>query len=714
MSETKIIQCIIPNLLAGEYKIKVDQTIQAAENIQTINKDFTFGVDAARFTLNAQDIYAAYPPENTTGDYSNHLPHIVFNRRTLPWERTIDGKEPKFTREGKEPVDIPPCPWMTLLLFSDEEMKDIKIISTALEDVIIAGDKKDTITRPGIAKNGDKNKENTLRLMPWESATQKCMIIDITKDQFYRSVPDENDLPFLAHSKLVTIDHKDQNGIEDTVVETQEQKFEIEVYSSQEPSDTSKDATKGKEKIEVNKTKVTGDGYFSVLMGNRLITSKGTYTAVLVSLEGFGPYLTTSPSKDISTDKVRLVVLAHWTFTNHGNKTFKTLLDNVAVKSMAVETTSTPLRPYLNQGYVPMKHHMKNGAKNMSWYRGPFVPNELGFNTFLFESFTSADGALRYHQDTGLMDVSISAAWELGKLLALQNKEFTKAIVAWNTNPLHHPHRKKESYTKDDIVNWLEKGEKKENIHDSGFIFYKPYPGIVVDFLKEIASFKGVPISYLIPDIKCLKDDQHDNAVGALSMFYVDPLWIYALLEGAVSLRSSNHTQTRYNISNIIKEVYYFSEDEKAMGFLLRSPLVSGWRGIEIKVYNDTKSTEPLDFPIRFERILPDTFLGIFPTSITRIEVIQPYEGLHFGVKPEGDLAYSKLIKNNEGKTDANKKVQINQGNKLIAADHIKVNLLAQELKKLSAETPFTSAEFAFQMIDSPILATFNIKPQKL
>lgn len=97
MSETtQIVDYFLPNLTAGKYTVEVVQKVIDTKNskttLQEVKKRLDFAIDAARFTLNSDDIYSVYPPANTTGDYQNHFPHVVFNRRTLPWERTIDGK----------------------------------------------------------------------------------------------------------------------------------------------------------------------------------------------------------------------------------------------------------------------------------------------------------------------------------------------------------------------------------------------------------------------------------------------------------------------------------------------------------------------------------------------------------------------------------------------------------------------------------------------
>ena len=76
MSEnTKIVQCFLPAMVAGKYTTEVSQrVIKDKVSIQDIKKTFDFGVDAARFTLNPNDIYSVYPPANKSETIRNHCP----------------------------------------------------------------------------------------------------------------------------------------------------------------------------------------------------------------------------------------------------------------------------------------------------------------------------------------------------------------------------------------------------------------------------------------------------------------------------------------------------------------------------------------------------------------------------------------------------------------------------------------------------------------
>ena len=81
-----------------------------------------FQVDAPRFTLNPSDIHSVYPPSDQTGKFDNTLPQVVFTRRTLPWERTLDGQAPNTEH---------PCPWLGLPLVEEDEL--LEEASSALD-----------------------------------------------------------------------------------------------------------------------------------------------------------------------------------------------------------------------------------------------------------------------------------------------------------------------------------------------------------------------------------------------------------------------------------------------------------------------------------------------------------------------------------------------------------------------------------------------------
>src|SRR4051812_17449774 len=98
-----------PALAPGSYelqvawKVEIDGKAEVVETTESVN----FDVASERFWLDPSEIDSVYPPEGSTGDYGNHLPHIALSRDTLPWER--------FAKAGSD------APWLALLLFDQDE-----------------------------------------------------------------------------------------------------------------------------------------------------------------------------------------------------------------------------------------------------------------------------------------------------------------------------------------------------------------------------------------------------------------------------------------------------------------------------------------------------------------------------------------------------------------------------------------------------------------
>jgi len=708
---------------AGRYTAEVTQrVIKDKENLQTITKNFDFGVDAARFQIGPNAIYSVYPPANKSGNYSESLPHMVFTRRTLPWERTLDGKAPVFQREEtvaskRNPQDSPPVPWMALLLFTEEEMAALQISKNTIGN-IIQPNLADGIIRPEIFQYGTTDK-NVLTLMEWEKTTDGCFTIDLTKEQFEKNIPSTKSLSLLAHAKEVSIAHKDKEGITD-----------------------------------INND---GTGVFSVIVGNRLPAKGKNHTALLVSLEGYGNYLKDADSvKTIPAgNKARLAVLASWNFIDSGSSSFLELINGVETKSMKIERgkEAAELLPYFDSGYAPLEHLTRSGAKTISWYHGPFVPKMFPATSRSI-SFSSSDAALRYDKTTGFFDISFAAAWQLGRILALQNQEFSKAILNWRTAQ----YQLESSNSRKDILNAILDNPSKIDLKDKVINYLgvlnkvevnavtdnvpKPSTAIpeeVKRFLGALYKLNGVPFSYLVPHGYLLEKQHHKNNEhysGTISFFYVDPNWIEALLDGALSIGRSDKNDSLLElaitgkfIDGYIPQSLRTSSSAKkteerrlnTTGFLFRSDLISGWRGIEIQAFDADKKLLPA---LRFERIDADIFLGVFNGNLSRITVTQPYEGLQFGIKRDAN-GFKKNLKNEDGTnkqiSDGTADVNTELNNGLIENNIIDIAKLADVMHQKLAKKNwmntegeskgeyFTSAEFAFQMVDSPVKRTILI-----
>ncbi|MFB6440152.1 hypothetical protein ACFCVY_25830 [Streptomyces sp. NPDC056411] len=294
------------------------------------------------------------------------------------------------------------APWLALMVFRAGELPDAPeslgqtTTRTVAElrspgDGILGPDLSDTGITPGIAAS-------------------RCQSIDVPAALFTALVPREEELNYLAHVR--------------------------DVSTRPQRRDDGEILTKGQ---------------YAVLAANRLPRQPGTYTAHLVSLEGFNGKLNPGQLGG-NVRSVRLCVLHSWTFTSDpaGTRDAAALLSNLVAPARADrENLTLRLRPSgsvaarstadaeqyarrrLHLGYTPLPYRLLSGETTYGWYRGPLVP-VMAAETRDFARDTpktTADHALIYEQEHGLFDVSYAAAWTLGRTLALSDPDYSEEIT---------------------------------------------------------------------------------------------------------------------------------------------------------------------------------------------------------------------------------------------------------------------------------------------
>ena len=144
-------------------------------------------------------------------------------------------------------------------------------------------------------------------------------------------------------------------------------------------------------------------------------------------------------------------------------------------------------------------------------------------------------------------------------------------------------------------------------------------PEEVTSWLGRLVLLYGVPFNYLIPDEKMLPEE-------SLRFFFIDPIWMQALVQGACSIGSNGYgdriidtvmnewiqpnqpdeknqaslaNKKAAGVRDQLREQYEdvpLPPEETCLdwpltGFLLRSAVVEGWRGLEVMAYRNL--TEP-------------------------------------------------------------------------------------------------------------------------
>ena len=367
-----------------------------------------FAVNGPRFSLPIGAITSVFPPENAQGDYDKVLPHVCLNRSTIPWERSI--VTPKLKAKLlKETPDQ--APWLAILSVFDTDQA-VRVSQIDLSGLIASAK---TATNES-NRLPDNYLHPYFELNPTaEKLTDKCLVVDIPVALFNTIAPTKQDLPWLAHVRQI------------------------------QPSNTQSlrylEHLKG-----ISNEKTLPE--IATVIGNRLPLPGGKTTAYLVSLEGWEDYLPNeeSPSSKIAVNitHVRLVLLKQWDiyaidrkesflgYLTNLNQEEKKYTGNLLQLTADYEPgkAGDAINNAFKMGFAPLNHHTRSGDQTVSWYRGPFVPYDIKAGEVTFP-VNGPDSATAYNPDTGMLDVSYAAAWQLGQLLALQNGNFAETLYNW-------------------------------------------------------------------------------------------------------------------------------------------------------------------------------------------------------------------------------------------------------------------------------------------
>ena len=176
--------------------------------------------------------------------------------------------------------------------------------------------------------------------------------------------------------------------------------------------------------------------------------------------------------------------------------------------------------------------------------------------------------------------------------------------------------------------------------------------GPICDWLAKLYLLYGVPFNYLVANERLLPPE-------SIRFFYLDRNWLEALLDGALSIgvqssrdvvyqkpmrdkirqmvQTEIHT-VRGKLRGIQSEVPADAGQVPMAGLLLRSAVVSGWPGLEVRAYDSCDDEQKkLIEPLRMDRLSENVLLCLFPQAPAWIEFDEPKEGLHFGLEVEDE-----------------------------------------------------------------------------
>ncbi len=417
----------------------------------------------------------------------------------------------------------------------------------------------------------------------------------------------------------------------------------------------------------------------AVLLANRLPQPGATSMVHLVSVEGRYDAGTERFNFDQAgpQDDIRLVSLTRWRFACISNaQTFANMIVGLERdhRSFRLPNNANPdAEHFLQEGFVPVHHALRQGGKTLSWYRGPFVTGAVGDS--LTVPVHTADSLLRYHSSVGMFDVGYAAAWELGRLMALQSPTFSSSLYAWKRLRDQH-----------DKCN--QRPEQGEHPLETAAI-ETGMPEALKTWLEQLSYLQGVPFKYLVPDERLLPPE-------SIRFFQVDVNWIHCLLDGAYSIGRITQADFECDRTTPVSMPY-----THATGILIRSDLVSGYPGLLIDAYDEQNHALP---KLRQQTLSSNILLCVFHGDLYRLDIHQKPEMLHFALELPDDQHYAKRLRDQQTLSPNGNVIsgELQTGRMISISD-----LTSKMRHALNIGANFNSGHFALQMIETAEKVSF-------
>lgn len=483
----KLYSSIEPPLEAGEWRFKVDHSLKATmpettltdKDLKIDGEKINVNIRSPRYVLPPDQVLSTYPPANSQGSYGSRLPQVVIKRRTLPWERRVDGAPPN-------------TPWLALVLIAEGEAQ----LDTAV-------DVADCIT-PGVILDGIHEVAKGNRLVVRKSVIDKVF-------------PTQNDVDLLAHAREVDIHDtelmmgdddgflavvisnrlpvpgKDENGktipikylaclinlegqfgtllerspdpVPATSTSFLTQVVAYTTYATTDdhhvmgtagapeqltglknnidslvtPGALASSGSRTANSVKVKSSATQGAGANpSSNVSQWSSNAQGTETSAEISLQMAESFRFIQPFELATIDpEYRFPVLLHWSFTTSGTTTFRSLMENLdsrllgdAGDSPSELSGRLPLE-VAESGHVGLGHQTRDGDKVRSWYRGPLVPHPTLRKSRKRLDLAHSSDQLRIVVPDGREDLSLATAFETGRMLTLSQPSIIASLMRW-------------------------------------------------------------------------------------------------------------------------------------------------------------------------------------------------------------------------------------------------------------------------------------------
>ncbi len=434
----------------------------------------------------------------------------------------------------------------------------------------------------------------------------------------------------------------------------------------------------------------------AVIVCNRLPRQNGKSVVHLVSLE---KRLAVATNREgfifdyqgaQQQEEIRLISLFSWEFSCvTPAHSFNQLLKNLDTAPFRLPPNSnSEAERNLARGAKLLPHKLRSGERTYSWYQGPLSRGARITNidnAYFSLPVRSADELQLYNPEYGIFDISYAAAWEIGRGLALQDKDLALNLYRW-----------KRSYAQF-LKQQQQEAEANVNLPEHEEAKAPPLPPEVKKWFGKLQLLENVPFHYLVCDQAFLPPE-------SLRFFRLDALWIDCLLDGAYSI--GRITDQDLAEEKIGAENPSLPVNQDISGILLRSEVVSGWPALMTKAYsepNPKAGAKPLTL-LRQVRLAENILFCLYAGEIKCLDIHQKPEALHYGLDWNGVAPpFSKELRNNAGT------IEIPWRNE--ARQILDIKSLAEriESKANSGGDPFTSADFSLEMVEGTERVRYKI-----
>ncbi|MAV44451.1 MAG: hypothetical protein CMA30_08275 [Euryarchaeota archaeon] len=434
VGEIRFFDSIRPPLSQGDYKMRMMQTFpQIVDNNETgmnsseqLDKFFT--VNGSRWSIDPLTVHSRFPPKNEQNvKLDLTLPKIVFQSKTLPWERIVD-------EQNKD------LPWMSLLLLREDEFNSCDYYPVAESTEIDAA-----------------------------SESVPVKLLEIPSSLLKLIAPTTDEVELLAHSLQVNPRDKelcgnDEDGLFSVILSNRIPSEPNEKYHALLVSlEGSLNELPNENQIQyltkppVTKSKMeVVDRLSGVKKASKKGTTKSSSKLRVQSNSHSGK--DARPVKGQISRKVKLLVLDYWKFKTGDGGDFESKIKNIRFRkkeenlSEAGELGSVydfakekkqedsyyepallgnDMDPDISaNSYLLTDIVEDDGITRPCLYRGPCiaVPTTHQPKTKPYEN---SDDARGIEPSTGFDVIHHSAAFELGRLLAMSDPQFISSMSRW-------------------------------------------------------------------------------------------------------------------------------------------------------------------------------------------------------------------------------------------------------------------------------------------